>query len=159
MDIHIIIILFITLPFGCPWRICLIKTFTKKKSKGKKILVKEKEYNIQYICLVKNLTRKTHWYKTMVKGKIVQDIFISPPHPNNHLWDNEDQSFESVVQKLCLKVTLTLWKGIQYYHTNKFVDCLSHILSIWQRIWYYIHEGLLPVFLEDKPQVSSIVQP
>jgi len=65
--------------------------------------MKEKEYNIQYICLVKNLTRKTRWDKIMVKGKRVQDIFISPPHSNNHLQDDEDQL---VVQKLCVGVTL-----------------------------------------------------
>jgi hypothetical protein len=30
------------------------------------------------ICLIKNLTRKTQWDKTMVKGKRVQNTFLSP---------------------------------------------------------------------------------
>jgi len=57
-----------------------------------KILVKEKEYNIivSVNCLVKNLTRKTQWDKTMVKEKSVQKIFISPPHEENYLYDDED---------------------------------------------------------------------
>jgi hypothetical protein len=37
------------------------------------------------ICLVKNLTKKTQWDKTMVKGKRVQNTFMSPPHKDNHI--------------------------------------------------------------------------
>jgi len=49
--------------------------------------MKEKEYNIfvSVNCLVKNLTRKIQWDKTMVKGKRVQKTFISPPHGDNYL--------------------------------------------------------------------------
>jgi hypothetical protein len=42
------LIIFITLPLGCPSRMWLIKTFTKK-TQWEKILVKEKEYNILYV--------------------------------------------------------------------------------------------------------------
>jgi len=55
--------------------------------------VKEKEYNIllSVNCLVKNLTRKTQWDKTMVKEKRVQNTFISPLHEDKYLLDGEDQ--------------------------------------------------------------------
>jgi len=39
-------LIFITLPFGCSSRICLIKTLLEKNPMEKKILVEEKEYNI-----------------------------------------------------------------------------------------------------------------
>jgi hypothetical protein len=35
--------------------------------------------------LVKNLTRKTQWDKTVVKEKRVQNIFTSPPHKYNYI--------------------------------------------------------------------------
>jgi len=45
-----------------------------------KILVKEKEYNILFVvyCLVKNLTRKTQWNKTMVKEKKSAEHLFPP---------------------------------------------------------------------------------
>ena len=82
MDIHLQ--LFITLPLGCPSRICLIKTLLEKNplgknpSKGKRV-----RYPLCLNCLIKNLTRKTQWDKTMVKEKRVQNIFMSPPHKDN----------------------------------------------------------------------------
>jgi hypothetical protein len=58
--------IFITIPLGCPSRMCLIKTFTRKNPL-EKILVKEKEYNIS------------------INGKRVQNIIISPPHENSYI--------------------------------------------------------------------------
>jgi len=49
----------------------------KNLSEGKRV-----QYPIY--LLIKNLTRKIQWDKTMVKGKRVQDVFISPPQPNDH---------------------------------------------------------------------------
>jgi len=62
-----------------------------RKTRWEKILVKEKEYNILcvIICLVKNLTRKTQCDKTMVKGKRVQNTFLSPPHKDNYILDED----------------------------------------------------------------------
>jgi hypothetical protein len=70
--------------------------------------VKEKEYNILLSVnyLVKNLTRKTQWDKTLVKEKRVQNTFISPPHEDKYLLDGEDQFLIQVSQKLYLGVTL-----------------------------------------------------
>ena len=58
---------------------------TKKKPNGKKSQWRKKSttFFCVIICLVKNLTRKTQWDKTMVKGKRVQNTFLSPPHKDN----------------------------------------------------------------------------
>jgi septum formation inhibitor-activating ATPase MinD len=83
----------------------------------------EKEYNIRYICLVKNITRKIQWNKTMLKGKRVQDIFISPL--------NQTTVYERMKTNLsCQLLKSFTWsyfvKGIQDYHINKFIECLDH---------------------------------
>lgn len=65
---------------------CLIKTLLGKVLWDKS-LVKEKEYiSLPYAitCFIKNLVKKIQWDKTMAKGKKVQNIFISPPHVDNH---------------------------------------------------------------------------
>ena len=55
-------------------------------------------------CLVKNLTSKTQWEKTLVKEKRVRNTFISPPHEEKYLLDGEDQFLIQVSQKLYLGV-------------------------------------------------------
>lgn len=48
----------------------------------------EKIIHHSSICityLIKNLVKKTQWDKTMAKGKRVHNVFISPPHVDNHL--------------------------------------------------------------------------
>jgi len=87
------LIIFITLPFGCPSRICLIKTLLEKNPMEKKFEWRKKSTTsfCVIICLVKNLTRKTQRDKTMVKGKRVQNTFMSPPHKDNRIWDKESQ--------------------------------------------------------------------
>jgi len=84
MDGHPLIDIFLTLPLGCPSRICLIKTL-QRKNPMEKNLSEGKKVQYLIICPIKNLTRKTQWDKTTVKGKRVQDIFISSPQSNNHL--------------------------------------------------------------------------
>ena len=80
------LIIFITLPLGCPSRMCLVKTFTRKNPVGKNSSEgKRVQHPLCLNCLVKNLTRKTQWDKTMVKGKRVQNIFVSPPHKDNYI--------------------------------------------------------------------------
>ena len=50
----------------------------QKPSEGKRV-----HHNLirMTCCLIKNLTRKTHWDKTLVKGKRVQHVF-TPPDDN-----------------------------------------------------------------------------
>ena len=50
----------------------------KNSSKGKRV-----QHPLCLNCLVKNLTGKTQWDKTMVKGKRVQNTIISPSHKDN----------------------------------------------------------------------------
>jgi len=52
----------------------------KNSSEGKRV-----QHPFVIICLVKNLTRKTQRDKTMVKGKRVQNTFMSPPHKDNRI--------------------------------------------------------------------------
>ena len=103
-------------------KICLIKTLLRKNTQWKKILLKEKEYN----SLVKNLTRKIQWDKTMVKGKKSANyIYISPSIKQSSL-----RQWRSIFCISCSKIMLggALWKCLQDYHMNTFVDWLIIIL-------------------------------
>jgi len=80
-----------------------------------------------------------------VKGKRVQNIFISPPHEDKYLLDGEDQFLVQVSQKLYLGVTL--WKHLRDYHMNELIECWYHHSSEdheWKRILEkYVLFGLL----------------
>jgi len=81
------LIIFITLPLGCPSRICLFKTLLEKNPMGKNSS-EGKNSTTSFcviICLVKILTRKTQWDKAIVKGKRVQNTFLSLPHKDNYI--------------------------------------------------------------------------
>jgi len=84
----------------------------KNSSEGKRV----QHPFVSYICLIKNLTRKTQWDKTMVKGKRLQNTFLSPPHKNNYIWDEESQIiFYARYSKALLDGDFVEWSDLSSY--------------------------------------------
>ena len=96
----------------------------KISSEGKRV---QYLFECAIICLVKNPTRKIQWDKTMVKGKRLQNTFMSPPHKNNYIWDEESQIiFVLVAQKfllasLCWKIRFIFIVFFKFAVLEKFL--------------------------------------